>query len=59
MNARWIVSIKTDLIPNDSIYMFGDPKFIGKSYELEPTSMYVKRDPPWMIEWFAFESIGG
>jgi hypothetical protein len=58
MNARWIVTIKKDIIANDSFYMFSDPKFIGKAFILEDTSMYVKRDA-WMLEFFSYEMIGG
>lgn len=58
MNARWIISIKRDLIPDDHIYMFSDPKFIGKSYLLEDTTMYIKREA-YLLEFFAYETIGG
>ena len=58
MNARWIITLKRDLVPNNSIYMFADPKFIGKSYGLEDTTMFVKREA-FMLEFFAYESIGG
>lgn len=58
MNASWIVTIKRDLVPDDSIYMFADPKFIGKSFMLEDTTMYVKREA-YMLEFFAYETAGG
>jgi hypothetical protein len=58
MNARWIITIKRDLVPDDSIYMFSDPKFIGKSYLLEDTTMYIKREA-FMLEFFAYETTGG
>jgi hypothetical protein len=32
MNARWSISIKQDLVPTDSIFMFADPKFVGKNF---------------------------
>ena len=57
MNARWIITIKRDLIPDDSIYMYSDPKFIGKSYLLEDTTMYIKREA-FMLEFFAYETMG-
>jgi hypothetical protein len=37
--------------------MFSDPKFIGKMYLLEDTTMYIKREA-WMLEFFAYETIG-
>lgn len=58
MNARLIVTIKRDLVPDDTIYMFADPKFIGKSYLLEDTTMYIKREA-FMLEFFAYETTGG
>lgn len=58
MNARWIISIKRDLVPDDNIFMFADPKFIGKSYLLEDTTMYIKREA-YMLEFFAYETTGG
>lgn len=58
MNARWIITIKRDLVPDDHIYMFSDPKFIGKSYLLEDTTMYIKREA-YLLELFAYETIGG
>lgn len=58
MNARFIITIKRDLVPDDTIYMFSDPKFIGKSYLLEDTAMYIKREA-YMLEFFAYETIGG
>lgn len=58
MNARWIITIKRDLVPDDTIFMFSDPKFIGKSYLLEDTTMYIKREA-YMLEFFAYETLGG
>lgn len=58
MNAKWIISIKRNLIPDDSIYMFSDPRFIGKSFLLEDTTMHIKREA-FMIEFFAYETLGG
>lgn len=58
MNANWIITIKHDLVPNDSMYLFADPKFMGKSYILEDTTMYIERKA-FMLEFFAYETIGG
>lgn len=54
----WVVTIKKGLVPTNTMYHFSDPKFIGKSYELEPTSLYVKREA-YFIEFFAYETLGG
>lgn len=58
MNARWIVTIKRNLVPDDTLYFFSDPKFIGRAYELETTSMFVKREA-YLLEFFAYETLGG
>jgi hypothetical protein len=58
MNANWIITIKQDLVPSDSMYLFADPKFMGKSYVLEDTTMYIERKA-YMLEFFAYETIGG
>lgn len=57
MRARWIVTIKRDIVSDNTIYMFADPKFMGKFYTLDDTSMYIKREM-WMLEFFAYEVIG-
>jgi len=58
MGCKWIITIKRDLVPDDSMYFFGDPRFIGKSYLLEDTTMHIKREA-FMIEFFAYETLGG
>jgi len=58
MNAQWIITIKRDLVPDDTFYFFGDPRFIGKSFMLEDTTMHVKREA-FMIEFFCYETLGG
>lgn len=58
MNADWIITIKRDLVPDDYLYMFANPKFIGKSYSLEDTTMYVKREA-YLLDFFAYETNGG
>jgi len=58
MNIKWNITIKRSLVPDDSMYFFADPRFIGKSYLLEDTTMHVKREA-YMLEFFAYETIGG
>ncbi len=57
MRVRWVITIKRDLVPDNTIFMFGDPKFIGKSFLLEDTTLYIDRKA-WMLEFFAYETIG-
>lgn len=58
MGVDWIITIKRNLVPDDTIFMFADPQFIGKSYELEATTMHIKREA-FMLEFFAYETCGG
>jgi len=58
LGVKWIVTIKRDLVPDDSIYMFADPKFIGKAFMLEDTTMYIKREA-FLLEFFAYQTAGG
>lgn len=58
MGVRWIITIKKDLVPTNSIFMTADPKFIGKHFQLEDTTMYIRREA-YMLEFFAYETSGG
>lgn len=58
MGVKWIITIKKGLVATNSMYQFADPKFIGKSYELEATTMYIRREA-YFLEFFAYESLGG
>ena len=53
-----VITIKRNLVPDNRIYYFADPKFIGKNYVLEDTIMNVKAEA-FMIEFFAYETVGG
>jgi hypothetical protein len=58
MGVKWVITIKKGLVPTNTMYHFADPKFIGKSYILEDTTMYIRREA-YMIEFFAYETLGG
>ena len=58
LGQRWIVTIKRDLVPDDTVYYFADPKFIGKNFILENATMFLKREA-FMIEWFCYCTLGG
>lgn len=55
--VNWVITIKKDIIRTNSVYMFSDPKFIGKHYTLEDTTMYIRREA-YMLEFFAYETNG-
>lgn len=58
LGVKWIITIKKGLVPTNTMYQFADPKFIGKSYVLEDTTMYIRREA-YMLEFFAYETMGG
>lgn len=58
MGIKIVVTIKKGLVPSNTMYHFADPKFIGKSYVLEDTTLYVRREA-YMLEFFAYETLGG
>lgn len=58
MGVNWIITIKKGLVPTNTMYQFADPKFIGKSFILEDTTMYIRREA-YMLEFFAYETMGG
>lgn len=57
LGKRWLVTIKKDIVPTNTLYMFADPKFIGKHYTLEDTTMYIRREA-FMLEFFAYQTSG-
>jgi len=58
MGCDWLITIKKGLVATNTMYHFADPKFIGKSYVLEDTTMYIRREA-YMLEFFAYETMGG
>jgi len=57
LGVKFIVTIKQDLVKNDNIFYFAEPKFLGKFFILEDTTMHMKREA-FMIEFFAYECLG-
>lgn len=54
----WLTTVKRDLVPDSRQYMFADPQFVGKSFELEGTTMFIKREA-YMLEFFSYTTRGG
>lgn len=55
--VRFIITIKRDLVEDGEVYLFADPKFIGKFYMLEDTTMYLDRRA-FFLEFFAYQYSG-
>jgi len=58
MGVKWVITIKKGLVPTNTFYHFADPKFIGKSFLVEDTTMYIKREM-FFLEFCAYEYLGG
>lgn len=57
MGTNLIVTIKRSLVPDNTIFLFADPDFIGKHCAIEDTTMYIKREA-FMLEFFAYQTTG-
>jgi len=55
--VRVLITIKRDLVPDNTAFFFAEPKFFGKFFVLEDTTMYIDRKA-FMLEFFAWETIG-
>lgn len=58
MGINWVVTIKHELVPTDTIYYFAEPKFLGVFFTLTDITMHIDRKNGYMIEFFAYEVIG-
>jgi len=58
LTTRWVVTVKRNLVPDNTVFYFADPKFLGKFFVLEDSTMYIEKKA-FMLEWFAYELIGG
>jgi len=54
---KMIVTIKTDLVAEGTIFFFANPKNLGKFFVLEDTTMYLDRRA-FMLEFFAYSFSG-
>ena len=57
VNCRWIVTIKRDIVPNNTFYLFVAPKALGVHFLLEDTTMWIKREAM-ILEFFAYQTVG-
>lgn len=55
--VNWIVTTKTELVPNNIFYLMASPEFVGKSYVLEDTTMYVEKKA-FNLEFYAYAERG-
>ena len=55
--VRFIITIKRDLVGDATMYMFAEPKFMGKFFILEDTTMHIEKKA-YFLNFFAYEEIG-
>jgi hypothetical protein len=54
---KHLITIKRDLVPDNTLYLFTEPGFLGRFYELTPLTMYVKKEKDF-LRFSARETIG-
>lgn len=57
MQAEWLVTIKHNLVADNTMYQFATPQFLGKAYEMTPVTMFMDRRGE-MLEFHPYETIG-
>lgn len=55
--VKHLFTIKRDLVPDNTMYLFTEPGFLGRFYELTPLTMYVKKEKNF-LRFSARETIG-
>ena len=58
LGKRLIVTIKRNLVDDLDMYMFAEPKFIGKFFTLEDTTIHMERENGIIIKFFARKEDG-
>jgi hypothetical protein len=53
LGMNWIVTNKTELVENDTFWIFASPEFIGKSFVLEDVTLYLDKKA-YNLEFFAY-----
>lgn len=53
----YVATIKRNLVPNDMVYLFADPAFLGRAYMLQDIRMWVEKKLD-ILRFCAFEKVG-
>ena len=53
MGVKMIFTIKADLVPDNYVYFFAAPEFLGKAFYLTDWTMYMKKEA-YFIEMFSY-----
>jgi len=57
MGVKWIITIKNDLVGDNTMFMFAEPKYLGDFMVLDNVTMSSKHED-FIISFFAYESVG-
>jgi hypothetical protein len=52
-----LVTIKNDLIPDNVMWMFSTPEFLGKFFIMQDATTFIKHEADF-IEWYTYEALG-
>ncbi len=53
MGVKTVFTTKDDIVPDDTVYFFAEPRFLGKSFYLYDWTTYMKREATF-IEFFSY-----
>jgi hypothetical protein len=56
-NLKLFVTIKTNLVADDEMFLFADPKFLGKFFILEDLTMHME-NKAFILKFFAYQTTG-
>jgi len=57
LGMNWVVTSKTELVENDTFWLFSSPEFIGKSFILEDVTLFMDKRA-YNLEFFAYTERG-
>lgn len=57
MGVKMITTIKRDLIPDNTIYLFSSEEFFGKYYRLQPLTVFMENKAYW-LSFFQYINLG-
>jgi hypothetical protein len=53
LGVNWVITNKTELVAESQFWIFASPEFLGKSFVLDDTTMYVDKRA-YNLEFFAY-----
>ncbi len=57
MGVKWHITIKSELVGDDTMYMFAEPKYLGDFFVLDNVALSSKHED-FILSFFAYECIG-